>query len=97
MRILKLQAMAVCHMWHIANARNTPWEVQCCVREYLYLHNVCPLFSLFLGPCVAKNNGTCCAGESGESCCNVDSFMSAKAAVTVIKGGLVGGPDQTDK
>jgi hypothetical protein len=48
-------------------------------------------------PCVAKNNGTCCAGESGESCCNVDSFMSAKPATIQVKGGLVGGPDQADK
>lgn len=97
MRVLKSQSTALCHMWRIASATSAPWEVQCCVREYPDLRTVCLVFPLILGPCVAKNNGTCCAGESGESCCNVDSFMSVKPAVTVIKGGLVGGPDQTDK
>jgi hypothetical protein len=65
--------------------------------SFTFVPAACCCLPPFLGPCVAKNNGTCCAGETGESCCNVDSFMSAKAAVTVIKGGLVGGPDQTDK
>lgn len=48
-------------------------------------------------PCVQQGNGTCCAGETGEACCNVESFMSSKPAVIAVKGGLVGGPDQTDK
>lgn len=42
-------------------------------------------------------NGTCCAGEKiGAGCCTYDNFDSSKPAPLVIKGGLVGGPDQAD-
>lgn len=59
----------------------------------------------YAGPCRAVNNGTCCAGEipgeagvrAGKGCCNVDSFMSSRPAQIKVLGGLVGGPDQTDK
>lgn len=50
----------------------------------------------YKAPCRKVENGTCCAGESGTGCCNLDGFMSDKPAVIQIKGGLVGGPDQND-
>ncbi|WIA40308.1 hypothetical protein OEZ86_013679 [Tetradesmus obliquus] len=48
-------------------------------------------------PCRKVENGTCCAGETGANCCNLDSFMSDAPAKIKVLGGLVGGPDQSDK
>jgi hypothetical protein len=31
-------------------------------------------------PCRKVENGTCCVGESGADCCNLDSFMSDRPA-----------------
>lgn len=45
------------------------------------------------------NNGTCSGAEkSGSSnpCCDVDNFMADRDSTIMLKGALVGGPDQQD-
>jgi hypothetical protein len=45
------------------------------------------------------NNGTCAADEgpgSGKPCCDAANFMSDRDSPIMLKGALVGGPDQTD-
>ncbi|KAF8073058.1 celI [Scenedesmus sp. PABB004] len=50
-------------------------------------------------PCTPFNGGTCCAGEQGTGpggCCDESNFMASHPAQIVLRGGLVGGPDQSD-
>ncbi|KAI8473823.1 MAG: Six-hairpin glycosidase-like protein [Monoraphidium minutum] len=44
------------------------------------------------------NNGTCSGGEKagGKPCCDVDNFLADRDSPIVLKGALVGGPDQSD-
>jgi hypothetical protein len=50
----------------------------------------------YTGKPVYEGNGTCTAGEKGAACCNVDGFMAPADSRILLKGALVGGPDQTD-
>jgi hypothetical protein len=57
-----------------------------CAREYA-------------GPTKMWNNGTCSAGEkdaTASPCCDVDNFLADKDSPIMLKGALVGGPDQND-
>jgi hypothetical protein len=36
-------------------------------------------------PCRKVENGTCCVGESGANCCNLDSFMSDRPAKIKVR------------
>jgi hypothetical protein len=49
-------------------------------------------------PTRASNNGTCSAGEGagGKPCCDVDNFMSDRNSPIMLRGALVGGPNQQD-
>lgn len=44
------------------------------------------------------NNGTCSSGEKvgGRPCCDADNFVADHDSPIMLKGALVGGPDQTD-
>lgn len=57
-----------------------------CAREYA-------------GPTTAHHNGTCSAGEKDSGsrpCCDSDNFMADLDSPIMLKGALVGGPDQMD-
>lgn len=53
----------------------------------------------YSSPTIPYNNGTCSAGErdgSSQPCCDVNNFMADRDSPIMLKGALVGGPDQND-